>query len=149
MEVGDTLADLHLERTWAKYEGNAIKTQLKRKGLADVFSQSVREIEDSINHSNSFHEWRVTEGDIDPLHSNRWKEIRSDFMIDLESDVSIADQILEYQDERASGASWSGCPAAAPDSGEARVFVFGSESEGICGPRGAKLRSNSYVFLRG
>ena len=50
---------------------------------------------------------------------------------------------------RGSGASWSGCPAAAPDSGEARVFVFGSESEGICGPRGAKLRSNSYVFLRG
>ena len=68
------------------------------KGLAEIFSASIREIEDSINLSNSFHEWRASEDDINPLHSKRWKEIKSNFTIDLESDTPIVDQIMEYQE---------------------------------------------------
>ena len=97
-EEEDSLETLHNPRSWSTCH-QSLKTLATAKGLASVFTKTVRDIEDSINRSNEFYEWRPRKRDTCPLQSTRWKKIESTFRLDLGSETAIADQILEHQAE--------------------------------------------------
>ena len=77
--------------------------------MATIFADTIQQINDSINVPLSFSQWRRSTGDEDPLESNHWEQNESEFHVDLNTETSIADQILQHCDSwgRKHRLSWS------------------------------------------
>ena len=67
--------------------------------LVKMFSNTIQAIKDNTNGPLDYFEWRASATDTDPLTSDNWTYHRSNLQLDLESNIPIADQILDHQAE--------------------------------------------------
>ena len=94
-----SLSSFKTSAGWSRAD-KSLRDKFGKDGLAKAFIDTIKKLEDATNKPTQFHEWRATKIDTNPPTSNNWEYIRSNFRINLQSETTAADQILNYQDVR-------------------------------------------------